>query len=79
MLGVPYVRLRKAYCLCKSSEKLVSRGPIYKISYDWSYDYLKFIVRSTYDSDLQHAKISLTNVLSKYIRKLSPTILRFCK
>ena len=28
-------------------------GPIYKISYDLSYDYLKFIVRSTYDSDLR--------------------------
>jgi len=29
--------------------------PIYKISYDLSQDYLKFIVRSTYDSDLQRA------------------------
>jgi len=25
--------------------------PIYKISYDLSYDCLKFVVRSTYDSD----------------------------
>jgi len=34
-------------------------GPIYKISYDLSYDYRKFIVRSTYDSDLTCAEISL--------------------
>jgi len=27
-------------------------GPIYKISYDLSYEDLKFILRSTYDSDL---------------------------
>ena len=31
---------------------ILSTGPIYKISYDLSYDYLKFIVRSIYDSDL---------------------------
>ena len=37
---------------------------IYKISYDLSYDYLKFVVRSTWDSDLQHAKISLRNIVS---------------
>ena len=37
---------------------------IYKISYDLSYDYLKFVVRSTLDSDLQHAKISLRNIVS---------------
>ena len=34
-------------------------GPIYKISYDLAYDYRKFIVRSTYDSDLTCAEISL--------------------
>jgi len=37
-------------------------GPDYKISYDLSYDYLQFIdfiVRSTYDGDLQRATISL--------------------
>ena len=33
-----------------------TRGAIYKI-----YDYLKFIVRSTYDTDLQRSKISLMN------------------
>ena len=32
-------------------------GPIYKISYDLSHDYRKFIVRSTYDSDLQRKLI----------------------
>jgi len=41
-----------------------ARGPIYKISYDLSYDYRKFIVRSTYDSDLKHAEISLGNIVS---------------
>ena len=30
---------------------LDSSGPIYKVSYDLSYDYRNFIVRSTYDSD----------------------------
>jgi len=30
-----------------------TRGPIYKISYYLSWDYLKFIVRSTYDNDSQ--------------------------
>ena len=34
-----------------------STGPIYKISYDLSYDYRKCIVRSTYDSDLKRAEI----------------------
>jgi len=38
------------------------RGPIYQISYDLSYDYLKFIVRSTYDSDLKRAEISLRGI-----------------
>jgi len=42
----------------------VIRGPIYKISYDLSYDYRKFIVKSTYDSDLKHAEISLRNIVS---------------
>ena len=40
------------------------RGPLYKISYDLSQDYLKFIVRSTYDSDLHRVKISLMNIVS---------------
>ena len=41
-------------------------GLIYKISYDLSYDYRKFIVRSTYDSDLKRAEISLRNIVSKF-------------
>ena len=41
-----------------------TRGLIYKISYDLSYDYLESIVRSTYDSDLQHAKPSAKNIVS---------------
>jgi len=36
-----------------------ARGPIYKISYDLVHDYRKFIVRSTYVSDLTCAEISL--------------------
>jgi len=40
------------------------RGPIYKIFYDLSYDYRKFIVRSTYDSDLKRVEISLGNIMS---------------
>ena len=52
-------------------------GQIYKISHDLSYDCVKFVVRSTYGSDLQHqrAEIFLRNI----IRTLSATILRFCK
>ena len=42
--------------------ELYTRGPIYKISYDLSYDYRKFIVKSTYDSDLKRAEISLRNI-----------------
>ena len=42
-----------------STMHAVLGGPIYKISYDLSYDYRKFIVRSTYDSDLICAEISL--------------------
>jgi len=38
-------------------------GTIYKISYDLSQDYRKFIVRSTYDNDLQRAKSSLGNIV----------------
>jgi len=44
--------------------RLFTRGPIYKISYDLSYNYRKFIVRSTEDSDLKHAEISLRNIVS---------------
>jgi len=47
-----------------SAELLTARGTIYKISYDLSYDYRKFIVRSTYDSDLKCAEISLRNIVS---------------
>ena len=41
-----------------------TRGSIYNISYDLSYDCRKFIVRSTYDSDLKRAEIYLRNVVS---------------
>ena len=38
-------------------------GPIYKTSYNLSHDYLNFIARSTYASDLQRGKISLGNIV----------------
>ena len=41
-----------------------SWGPSYKISYDLSYDYRTFVVRSTYDSHLKRAEISHSNVKS---------------
>jgi len=47
-----------------------NRGPIYKISYDLSQDYRKFIVRSTYDSDL-HATSSLGNIVSSFTNTVS--------
>jgi len=39
-------------------------GAIYKISYDLSQVCLKFVVRSTYDSDLKRAEIYLRNIVS---------------
>jgi len=40
-------------------------GPdLQKKSYDLSYDFRKFIVGSTYDSDLKRAEISLRNIVS---------------
>jgi len=50
-------------------------GPIYKISYDLSYDYLKFIVRSTYDSDLQRAKTFLGNITSQFTNTFSDDLM----
>ena len=42
-----------------------TRGPIYKISYVKTLKIIfKFIVRSTFDSDLKRAKISLGNIVS---------------
>ena len=49
--------------------QIVSWGPIYKISYDLSYDYRKFIVRSTYDGD-----ISLRNIVSLFTNTISDDI-----
>ena len=42
-------------------------GLIYKISYDLSYDYRKFIVRSTYDSDLNMLKFNFSQEYRKLI------------
>jgi len=39
---------------------------IYKISYDLSQAYLKFIVRPTHYSALRCAKISVKNIVSEY-------------
>ena len=46
-------------------------GPIYKISYNLLSDYLMFVVRSTYDSDLQRSKISLRNIVSQFTNDLT--------
>ena len=48
----------------KCETDLSSWDPIYKISYDLSYDYRKFVLRLTYDSDLKRAEISLRNIVS---------------
>jgi len=48
----------------QSPTMLETWRPIYKMSYDLSYDYRKFIVTSTYDSDLKCAEISLRNIVS---------------
>jgi len=44
--------------------QLFALGQIYNISYDLSQDYLKFVVRSTYDMELKRAKISFSNIVS---------------
>ena len=49
------------------------------MSYDLSLDYLKFVVRWTYDSDLERAKISVENTVSCNLRTLFQTFLRFCE
>jgi len=49
-------------------------GPIYKISYDLSQDCRMFIVRSTYDSDLQRPKSSLANIVSQFTNTVSDDI-----
>jgi len=43
------------------------RGPIYKISYDLSYDYRKFIVRSPYDSDLKRSDRNFSQECRKLV------------
>jgi len=52
-----------------------ARDPIYKISYDLSHDYLNLIVRSTYDSDLQRAKISLGNIVNQFTNTVSDDLM----
>jgi len=54
---------------------MLTWGPIYKISYDLSHDYLKFIVRSTYNNDLQRAKISLGNIISQFTNTFSDDLM----
>ena len=39
-----------------------------------AYDYRKFIVRSTYDSVLKHAEISLRNIVSSFTNTISDDI-----
>jgi len=40
-------------CYTSASPLLYLAGPIYKIYYDLSYDYLNFIIRLNYDGELQ--------------------------
>jgi len=47
------------------------QGPDLKTSYDLSEDYLKFVVRLTYYSDLKHAKISLRNNVGYFTKTVS--------
>ena len=61
--GIYIAQVRKGY-KCAMLLCDVLRQLIYKISYDLSYDYRKFIVRSAYDSDLKRAEISLKNIVS---------------
>jgi len=63
-LHSPVAPLIIVWCALVPQHELQLRGPIYKISYDLAYDYRKFIVRSTDDSDLKRAKISLRNIVS---------------
>jgi len=56
--------LRRLSSLQHITSLVLTRGPIYKISYDLSYDYREFVVRSTDDSDLTRAEISLRNIVS---------------
>jgi len=43
------------------------RGPVYKISYDLSYDYRKFIVRSPYDGDLKRSDRNFSQECRKLV------------
>ena len=63
--------INKFHCASITGE---TRGPIFKISYDLAYDYRKFIVRSTYDSDLKRAEISLGNIVSEFTDTISDDI-----
>ena len=47
------------------------RGQIYNISYDISCAFLNLVVRSTYDSDLRCAKISLKNIISQFMNAVA--------
>ena len=51
---------------------ILSRGLIYKISYDLSRYYLKSIVRSTYNSNVQGKKVKFFNI--RY-RALGPELI----
>jgi len=56
------------------SSTLQPYGPIDKISYDLPFDYRKFVVRSTYDSDLKRAEIYLRNIVSYFTNITSDDI-----
>jgi len=60
------ISARPTRCTLHTRNNNADWGPTYEIAYGLSYDYLKFIVRYTYmyDSDSEHDKISVKNIVS---------------
>ena len=58
------ISLNYALYRIEATDTVTSLQPMYKISYDLSQVHLQFIVRSTYITDLQLAKISRRNIVS---------------
>ena len=51
------------------------RSAVYRTSYDLSEVCLKFIVKSTYDSDLRCANISLRDIVSQFTNTISDDVM----
>ena len=59
---------------CSMIMQITITSPICTICYDLSQEYVQFIVRRTYDSDLQCAKISLKNIVSEFTNTVSDNL-----